>query len=120
MPGYDDNLGMRREFECFFERREALVHAFRIRWKTKILQYDQGFVAAQFGDGRGSVLCSYNIVVLKTPFQLAEESGVILDDQEFSFVLAQRSPLFQRSLTKPAGAASCTLCTYVAEHMDMR
>ncbi len=69
------------ELQDLPKREEALLHTFGFGRQAKVLQDDHRLVPTQFGNGGMTILGREDVIALKTPFELAQESWVILDDQ---------------------------------------
>ncbi len=96
VAGDDDHLGVRRQPQRFGQRRETLLDALGLGRQTEILQHDGRLAAPELRYCVLAILGREHVVALEAPFQLLQQAGVILDDQQFAGLFAH--PVLSDSL----------------------
>ena len=81
VAGDDDYFCIRCKFEYLAKCLQALFDTFGFGRQSQVLQHDRGFVATQLDDRGFTVLCCVDIVILETPLELAQQPGVVFDDE---------------------------------------
>ncbi len=81
---------MWRQLHYLTERKKSFFDAFGFGRQSEILQDDHRLVATKFSDRGLTILGSENVVTLETPLELAQETGVVLDDQQFATRFAHK------------------------------
>ena len=80
VAGHDNDFRMWRELQRLGKCRQPFFDAFRFRRQTKVLQNHGGLVAAEFGDRGLTIFGRVHVIALKTPLELLQETGVVLND----------------------------------------
>ncbi len=95
----DDHLGVGLEAQDRRERRKALGRSVGIGRQAKIERDDRRLFCAQRVERAGAVAGDDDVIILIGPAQLALQSGIILDNEEFW-------PDLRRDIRSVAHAAS--------------
>ena len=83
---HHNNLRMRRETQDVAQAGKPLLYAFGIRRQAEVLQYHHRLMASQLHQSLFAGAGSQYVIAFEMPLQLAQQTRVVFDHQEFRFI----------------------------------
>jgi hypothetical protein len=106
VAGGDDDLGLGREPQGFFQRRESLAHTIGVRRQAKVHDHDRRILPLNLSDRLSPRVREQHVAGRESPPVLRAQSFVVFDNQKFGFGHRPFHPTAPMAVAQPSSAPS--------------